>query len=106
LEEEALARPMIQIFDRKENTAMALLKAPLKQPKTTGLQVRIEDEVKLTLHKYAEFLDANPSYVVNEALKHLFKRDDDFKRWMDNNADKHPDNTSANGTPKEMAKIA
>lgn len=85
---------------------MSLLKAPVKQSKTTGLQVRIEDEVKLTLHKYAEFLDANPSYVVNEALKHLFKRDVDFKRWMDNSADKPPDNAAANGTLKDMAKIA
>ena len=85
---------------------MSLLKAPQKQPKTTGLQVRIEDDVKLTLHKYAEFLDANPSYVVNEALKHLFKRDDEFKRWMDSNTDKQPEPSSSNGSPKEMAKIA
>lgn len=85
---------------------MPLLKAPLKQPKTTGLQVQIEDDVKLTLHKYAEFLDANPSYVVNEALKHLFKKDDDFKRWMDFNTDKHAENGSANGAAKEMVRTA
>lgn len=85
---------------------MPLLKAPQKPPKTTGLQVRIEDDVKLTLHKYAEFLDANPSYVVNEALKHLFRRDDEFKRWMDNNTDKHPEPRPANGTPKEMDRTA
>jgi hypothetical protein len=83
-----------------------LLKAPQKQPKTAGLQVRIEDDVKLTLHKYAEFLDANPSYVVNEALKNLFRKDDEFKRWMDLNTEKQPEPSSTNGTPKEMAKIA
>jgi predicted transcriptional regulator len=85
---------------------MPLLKAPQKQPKTTGLQVRIEDDVKLTLHKYAEFLDANPSYVVIEALKHLFKRDDEFKRWMDNNTDKHPEPKSVHESSKEMVKTA
>jgi hypothetical protein len=85
---------------------MPLLKAPQKQPKTVGLQVRIEDDVKLTLHKYAEFLDANPSYVVNEALKHLFKRDDEFKRWMDNNIDKHHEPGSANGNSKETVRTA
>jgi hypothetical protein len=85
---------------------MPLLKAPQKQPKTTGLRVRIEDNVKLTLHKYAEFLDANPSYVVNEALKHLFRRDDEFKRWMDLNTDKHPESSSANEFPKEMVRTA
>ncbi len=60
---------------------MALLKAPSKQPKTTTLQVRLEEEVRLNLDRYAEFIDANPSYVVSEALKQLFKKDDEFKRW-------------------------
>jgi hypothetical protein len=85
---------------------MPLLRAPQKQPKTTGLQVRIEDEIKLALYKYAEFLDANPSYVVNEALKHLFRKDDEFKRWMDLNNDKHPEPSPTNRTPKEMVKTA
>ena len=60
---------------------MALLKAPSKQPKTTNLQVRLEEEVRRNLDRYAEFLDANPSYVVSEALKFLFRKDDEFKRW-------------------------
>jgi len=85
---------------------VALLKAPQKQPKTTGLQVRIEEDVRLTLHKYAEFLDANPSYVVNEALKHLFKKNDAFKSWIENNTDKQPETGSVNGSPKEMVKTA
>ena len=65
---------------------MSLLKAPSKQPKTTNLQVRLEEEVRRNLDRYAEFLDANPSYVVSEALKFLFRKDDEFKRW----ADAHP----------------
>jgi predicted transcriptional regulator len=60
---------------------MALLKAPSKQPKTATLQVRLEEEVRHNLDKYAEFIDANPSYVVSEALKLLFKKDDEFKCW-------------------------
>jgi len=60
---------------------MALLKAPSKQPKTSTLQVRLEEEVRHNLDWYAEFIDANPSYVVSEALKLLFKKDDEFKRW-------------------------
>lgn len=61
---------------------MPLLKAPLKQPKTTTLQVRVEEEVRLNLDKYTEFIDATSSYVVSEALKLLFKKDDEFKRWL------------------------
>jgi len=60
---------------------LALLKAPSKQPKTTTLQVRLEEEVRHNLDRYAEFIDANPSYVVSEALKLLFRKDEEFKRW-------------------------
>jgi len=52
---------------------LALLKAPSKQPKTTTLQVRLEEEVRHNLDRYAEFIDANASYVVSEALKLLFR---------------------------------
>jgi predicted transcriptional regulator len=65
---------------------MALLKAPSKQSKTTTLQVRLEEEVRHNLDNYAEFIDATPSYVVSEALKLLFKNDDEFKRWLDQRA--------------------
>ena len=61
---------------------MPLLKAPSKQPKTTTLQVRLEEEVRYHLDRYAEFIGANASYVVSEALKLLFKRDAEFKRWL------------------------
>jgi len=61
---------------------LALLKAPSKQPKTTTLQVRLEEEVRLNLDRYAEFLDANPSYVVSEALKLLYRKDREFQSWL------------------------
>ena len=61
---------------------MALLKAPSKQPKTTMLQVRLEEEVRLNLDRYAEFLDANPSYVVSEVLKLLYRKDKQFQSWL------------------------
>ena len=64
---------------------MALLKAPSKQPKTTTLQVRLEEELRHNLDRYAEFIDANASYVVSEALKFLFRKDEEFKRWARQN---------------------
>jgi hypothetical protein len=67
---------------------LPLLKPPSKQPKTTTLQVRLEEEVRHHLDRYAEFIGANASYVVSEALKLLFKRDDEFKRWLG----EHPNN--------------
>jgi hypothetical protein len=73
----------------KEEQGVALLKAPSKQPKTTTLQVRLEEQVRQNLDRYAEFIDANASYVVSEALKLLFKKDDEFKRWADQHTNNH-----------------
>jgi len=61
---------------------LALLKAPSKQPKSTTLQVRLEEKVRHNLDRYAEFIDANPSYVVSEALKLLYRKDKDFQSWL------------------------
>lgn len=61
---------------------MPLLKAPSKRPKTIALQIRLEEDVRHNLGRYAEFIGANASYVVSEALKLPFKRDDEFKRWL------------------------
>jgi predicted transcriptional regulator len=62
---------------------MALLKAPVKQPKSSTLQLRVEESVKHNLDRYAEFIDATPSYVVSESLKLLFRKDEEFKRFID-----------------------
>jgi len=61
---------------------MALLKTLSKQPKTTMLQVRLEEDVRLNLDRYAEFLDANPSYIVSEVLKLLYRKDKEFQSWL------------------------
>ena len=68
---------------------MALLKAPSKHPKSTTLQVRLEEEVRHNLDRYAECIGANTSYVVSETLKLLFRKDEEFKRWLAQHADDH-----------------
>ena len=65
---------------------MPLLKAPSMHAKTTTLQVRLEEEARHKLDSYAEFIGANPSYVVSEALKLLFRKDAEFKRWLSQHA--------------------
>jgi hypothetical protein len=59
---------------------MAVLKAPPKQPKTTVVQLRLDEESKLA--RYAEFLDCSPSYVVTEALKLVYSKDKEFQSWL------------------------
>ena len=68
---------------------MAIIKAPPKQPKAVTVQTRVEESVKTQLELYAEFIDASPSYMITEALKLLFRKDDDFRRWADKHANNH-----------------
>ncbi|HSY33383.1 MAG TPA: hypothetical protein VLA42_15460 [Verrucomicrobiae bacterium] len=60
---------------------MAIIKAPRKQTKSVAIQARVEESVKTQLDQCAKFIDSTPSYVIAEALKVLFKRDDEFKVW-------------------------
>ncbi len=62
--------------------SMAIIKAPPKQPKSVTIQARVEESVKAQLDQYAKFIDSTPSYVITEALRVLFKRDDEFKAWL------------------------
>ena len=61
---------------------MPVLKAPPKQPKTTVVQLRLDDDARGKLTKYAEFLDCSPSHVVTEALKHVCQKDKEFQSWL------------------------
>ena len=68
---------------------MAIIKAPPKQPKSVTVQARVEESVKQHLDQYAKFIESTPSYVIAEALKILFKRDDEFKAWLVQHANNH-----------------
>lgn len=68
---------------------MALLKAPLKQPKTTALQVRQEADVKHDLDRCAEFIDANPPNVVSKAFRLLFTKNEERNRWAGQHTNNH-----------------
>lgn len=81
---------------------MPILKAPPKQPKNATLQLRVDEELKLRLDKYAEFLDSTESYVVSEALKLVFNKDAEFKEWLERQhangkelSEEHPSVTAA-----------
>ncbi len=82
---------------------MPILKAPPKQSKSASLQIRIEEDVRHKLDKYAEFIDSSPSYVVSEALKLLFKKDAEFKLWL--NQYTHNQNNEG-GKPTDTVKQA
>ena len=85
---------------------MPLLKAPPKQPKSATIQIRVEEDVKLRLEKYAEFINSSPAYVVTEALKLLFKKDEEFKSWLAKHTNNHNLNQIEGGSLTEIAKKA
>lgn len=73
---------------------MALLKAPRRQPKTTVVQLRLDEEARSTLTKYAEYLECSPSHVVAEALRLVYRKDKDFQRWLSGQHTKTSEPTS------------
>jgi predicted transcriptional regulator len=82
---------------------MAIIKAPPKQPKSVTIQARVEEAVKTQLDQYAKFIDSTPSYVITEALKVLFKRDDEFKVWLCQQSGNGQTHEHAGGGLKETA---
>src|SRR5437879_5719445 len=71
------------LYEHERRSPLSILKSPPKQPKAVTVQARVEESVKTQLELYAEFIDASPSYVITEALKLLFRKDEEFKRWLD-----------------------
>jgi len=68
---------------------MPIIKAPPKQPKTVTIQARVEESIKSQLDSYAKFIGSSTSYVITEALKLLFKRDNEFNHWLGQHANNH-----------------
>jgi hypothetical protein len=88
---------MSDILHKEERRSpLSILKSPPKQPKAVTIQARVEESVKNQLELHAEFIDASPSYAITEALKLLFRKDDDFRRWTDQHANNH-NNEKARG---------
>lgn len=85
---------------------MAILKAPPKPPKNETLQLRVEENIRTRLQKYAKFIGSSESYVVSEALRLLFRKDDEFKTWLENQPKNGDGPVDGNGTLFETAKNA
>jgi hypothetical protein len=61
---------------------MSIIKKPAEPPKIVSLEVQIEQPILDTLDRYAEFIQTNREHVVASALRLVFKKDYDFKRWL------------------------
>ncbi|MGH9708445.1 MAG: hypothetical protein ACRD5R_16975 [Candidatus Acidiferrales bacterium] len=61
---------------------MAILKAPPAQLKNETIQLRVSQDLKFRLARYAEFIHATTSYVVSEMLERLFRKDAEFDEYL------------------------
>ena len=70
---------------------MSLLRPPEPQIVVRRFYVRIEEPLTLTMKRYAEFLGAaSIDHVVTQALQFIFKRDSQFKSWLEQNPEPPP----------------
>ncbi len=50
------------------------------------VSARLDEETHAMLQRYATFLgDATHDYIIGESLKRLFRRDREFKDWLEKN---------------------
>ena len=78
---------------------MSIIKKPAEPPKIVSLEVPIEQPILDTLDRYAEFIQTNREHVVASALRLVFKKDYDFKRWM--RSQNSPDSQAITRSPKK-----
>ncbi|HEY0701422.1 MAG TPA: hypothetical protein VGD60_01520, partial [Candidatus Acidoferrales bacterium] len=88
----------------QRRTDVAILKSPPRPRKNETLQIRVEEQIKTKLHEYAEFIDCTESYVASKALKLLFKKDDEFKGWLQDRLHKGGHSQSGEGAVIESPK--
>ena len=79
-----------QLKDLNSKNDALIRKVKPKQEKKV-MSARLDEETHATLQRYAEFLgDATHEYIIGESLKRLFRRDKEFKEWLDEN---HPNSS-------------
>ena len=65
---------------------MPLLKPPGPQVPKRKYYLRIEEPLALTLERYAQFIGAsNVDHVIAQALEFVFRKDTEFREWLDEN---------------------
>jgi hypothetical protein len=83
-----------------------LLKPPAPTVAKRKYYIRIEEPLAVTMERYADFIGANSAdHVITQALQFVFKKDTDFREWLEKNPKRSPEPTmrKANATPRTEA---
>jgi len=76
---------------------MPLLKPPEPVITQRRYYVRIEERLAQTIERYAEFLGTSSiDHVIAQALQFIFKRDAQFKSWLEQNPEPTPKPAQSN----------
>ena len=85
---------------------MSIIKKPAAPPKIVTIEVQLEEPLLTTLKAYCEFIDSTPDHVIATALRLVFKKDYEFKRWLKAQKDSQktltedkPNRTQSSATP-------
>ena len=61
---------------------MSITKKPATRPEIVTLEVRIEQPLIETLDRYTAFIGSTRDHIVTSAVRLVFKKDYEFKRWL------------------------
>jgi hypothetical protein len=61
---------------------VSIIKKPAVPPEIATLEIQIEQPLIDMLDRYAEFIGSDRNHVVVSAVRVVFKRDYEFKRWL------------------------
>lgn len=61
---------------------MSIIKRPATPPDIVTLEVQIEQPLIEILDRYAEFIGSTRDHIVTSAVRLVFKKDYEFKRWL------------------------
>jgi hypothetical protein len=94
----------------KGESSMALI-PKIETKRRRKITARLDQDLHLMLQRYAVFLgEASCDYIISESLKLLFRRDREFKEWLDK---VNPETSTENGArgqdrmePKSMVTVA
>ena len=68
---------------------MSIIKRPAAPLKIVAIESQLEEPLLTTLKAYCEFIDSTPHHVIATALRLVFKKDYEFKRWLKAQKDSH-----------------
>ena len=61
---------------------MSIIRKPALPPEIVPLECKIEEPLAAMLASYCRFIDSTTDHVVASALRLVFKKDYEFKKWL------------------------